>query len=117
MAECIQSCADGLGASREFPRQETYGLSIQMRRAAVSVVSNIAEGKGRNADRELLRFLSNSRGSLFELQTQIDLAKSLNYLNECEKQCSRFQGERDWQVIKRFAKNIPIYHSHVSVGG
>jgi four helix bundle protein len=55
-------------ATRAFPREETYGLTIQLRRAAVSVVSNIAEGKGRTSDKELLQFLSTAKGSLFELK-------------------------------------------------
>jgi four helix bundle protein len=67
-------------ATRNFPREETYGLSAQMRRAAVSVVSNIAEGKGRSSDKELLQFLATSKGSLFELETQVELAAQLSYL-------------------------------------
>ena len=67
-------------ATREFPREEIYGLVTQLRRAAVSIASNIAEGKGRFSDRELLYFLSNARGSLYEAQTQIVLARRLNLL-------------------------------------
>jgi four helix bundle protein len=67
--------------TRTFPREETYGLTIQLRRAAVSVVSNIAEGKGRSSDKELLQFLSNAKGSLFEVETQLELAKHLSYLS------------------------------------
>jgi len=51
--------------TREFPKEETYGLTIQLRRAAVSIASNIAEVKGRSSDKELLHFLSNAKGSLF----------------------------------------------------
>lgn len=68
-------------ATQTFPKEEAYGLTIQLRRAAVSVVSNIAEGKGRHSDKDLLRFLGNSRGSLFEIETQIDLAERLGYLS------------------------------------
>jgi four helix bundle protein len=71
---------DVYSATRTFPREETYGLTIRLRRAAVSVVSNIAEGKGRSSDKELLHFLSNAKGSLFELETQLELAKHLAYL-------------------------------------
>jgi four helix bundle protein len=57
-----------------FPKHEVYGLTQQMRRAAVSVPSNIAEGKGHRSDREFTRFLFHARGSLLELQTQILIA-------------------------------------------
>jgi four helix bundle protein len=62
-----------------FPKDELYGLTSQMRRAAVSVASNIAEGHGRNSTKEYLRFLGISRGSNYELQTQIEIAKSLSF--------------------------------------
>jgi len=65
-----------------FPKHEVYGLSQQMRRAAVSVPSNIAEGKGHRSDREFTHFLFHARGSLLELQTQILIAQELQYLGE-----------------------------------
>jgi four helix bundle protein len=65
-----------------FPKHETYGLASQMRRAAVSVPSNIAEGKGHRSDSEFVRFLLHARGSLLELQTQILIARRLQYLPE-----------------------------------
>jgi four helix bundle protein len=65
-----------------FPRNETYGLASQMRRAAVSVPSNIAEGKGHRSDPEFVRFLLHARGSLLELQTQLLIARRLQYLPE-----------------------------------
>jgi four helix bundle protein len=68
----------------EFPKHEIYGLSQQMRRAAVSVPSNIAEGKGRRTNREFAQFLFNARGSLLELQTQVIIAQELGYISEKE---------------------------------
>ena len=65
-----------------FPKHEVYGLAQQMRRAAVSVPSNIAEGKGHRSDREFRHFLFHARGSLLELQTQILIARELQYLAE-----------------------------------
>jgi len=62
-----------------FPKHETYGLAQQMRRAAVSVPSNIAEGKGHRSNRDFVRFLFHARGSLLELQTQILIAQELQY--------------------------------------
>src|SRR5437899_494795 len=64
-----------------FPKHELYGLAQQMRRAAVSVASNVAEGKGRNSDKEFRQFLFYSRGSLLELETQILIASKLEYLS------------------------------------
>lgn len=66
--------------TQNFPRSELYGLVNQMRRAAVSVPSNIAEGKGRLTDPDRLRFFSQARGSLLELETQIVIAEQLRYI-------------------------------------
>jgi four helix bundle protein len=65
----------------EFPREEIYGLTSQIRRSAVSVPSNIAEGHGRLNTGEFRQFLGIARGSNFELQTQLEIARALNYGN------------------------------------
>src|SRR4030042_2619160 len=69
-------------ATSKFPKEEIYGLISQMRRAAVSVPSNIVEGCTRESQVEYLRFLEMAFGSLRELHYQFDLAKRLGYLNE-----------------------------------
>lgn len=66
--------------SSDFPRKEAFGLVAQLQRAAVSVPSNIAEGYGRLSDLQFRHFLGNARGSLFELQTQVELACDLGYI-------------------------------------
>lgn len=65
--------------TRCFPKEETYGLTGQIRRSAVSVPSNIAEGQGRLSTGEFRQFLGIARGSNFELQTQLEIARVLNY--------------------------------------
>ncbi len=65
--------------TRSFPKEEMYGLTIQMRRAAVSIPSNIAEGKGRSSRKDYCHFLTQARGSLYELETQVELALDLGY--------------------------------------
>jgi four helix bundle protein len=67
-----------------FPKQEIYGLTSQMRRSAVALPSNIAEGKGRFSRKELLHFLFHARGSLLELRTQITIARELGFLSAPE---------------------------------
>lgn len=65
---------------KQLPKEELYVLGDQIRRAAVSIPSNIAEGFGRDTDNEFRRFLSISRGSLYEVNTQLQLAESLSFL-------------------------------------
>jgi four helix bundle protein len=72
-------------ATRGFPASEMYGLTSQMRRAAVSVPSNISEGSARGTDNELVRFLRITLGSLAELETQIILSSDLGYLKESDE--------------------------------
>ena len=68
-------------ATQSFPTEERFGLTSQMRRAAVSIPSNIAEGQGRDSAREFKHFLSISYGSLCELQTQLLLSERLSFLD------------------------------------
>ncbi|MFH1264180.1 MAG: four helix bundle protein [Planctomycetota bacterium] len=64
-----------------FPKEELYGLTAQMRRAAVSIPSNIAEGQGRDTAADFVRFLSIARGSVKEVETQVLIARRLGYIN------------------------------------
>lgn len=65
--------------TKDFPREEIYGITSQMRRSTVSVASNIAEGNGRLSAGEYRQFLGIARGSNFELQTQLEIARALGY--------------------------------------
>ncbi len=68
-----------------FPENEIYGLTSQIKRSAISVPSNIAEGRGRNSKKEFIHFLQIALGSTYELQTQIEIAKMLNFQGEYTK--------------------------------
>jgi len=67
-------------ATRSFPKDELYQLVSQLRRAAVSVPSNLAEGHGRNSRKEFHHFIGQARGSLAEVETQVEIAKNLGFL-------------------------------------
>jgi len=68
--------------SKKFPREEIYGLTSQMRRSAVSIPSNIAEGRGKRSTKDFIRFLNIAYGSLAELETQIVISQNLGFANE-----------------------------------
>ena len=70
--------------TKSFPKEEVYGLTAQIRRAAIAVSSNIAEGKGRYSTADVNHFLVQARGSLYELETQVLIATDLKYLSEAE---------------------------------
>ncbi|OHT45118.1 four helix bundle protein [Flavobacterium tructae] len=70
--------------TNRFPKEEMFGLTSQIRRSSISIPSNIAEGSGRESTKEFLRFLFISLGSLFEMQTQLEIAKNIIYINEEE---------------------------------
>ena len=72
--------------AKKLPKEETYALSDQMRRAAISIPSNIAEGFGRNSKKEYLQFLYIANGSVCELETQLTLCVRIGYLTETEIQ-------------------------------
>lgn len=82
--EAIQLTTEIYKLTARFPKHEAYGLTQQVRRAAVSVPSNIAEGKGHRSDKEFVHFLFHARGSLLELQTQLVIAEELQYLSKAE---------------------------------
>ena len=68
--------------TESFPKTETFGLTNQMRRAAVSIPSNIAEGQGRSTTKDFMHFLHIARGSLQELETQVIIAQRLEFITE-----------------------------------
>ncbi|HEV8525400.1 MAG TPA: four helix bundle protein [Terriglobales bacterium] len=82
--KAIELVAEVYKSTQSFPKDEAYGLTAQLRRAAVSIPSNIAEGQGRLSTGEFKQFLGNARGSLYEVQTQITISEKLQYLSGAE---------------------------------
>ncbi len=93
-------------ASQSFPKHEIYGLSSQMRRAAISIPSNVAEGKGRSTDRDRAHFFSQARGSLLELETQVLIAQELHYLKPDETQGILNLSKQTGQMLNALIKSI-----------
>ncbi|MFZ3263124.1 MAG: four helix bundle protein [Terriglobales bacterium] len=92
--------------TRTFPRDELYGLTSQMRRAAVSVASNIAEGKGRYSHKEFLQFLYRARGSLLELQTQLFIARELDYLESTASQRLKDKSDELGRILNGLTTSV-----------
>lgn len=80
--KAIQYVADIYRLTRNFPKDEMYGLTSQLRRASVSIASNIAEGQGRKSPAEFRHFLHNAAGSLTEAETQVTISAMLGYMKE-----------------------------------
>lgn len=98
--------------TNNFPKEELYSLTSQMRRASISVPSNIAEGVARNYKKETIQFLYISKGSLYELETQMYLAFDISYINE--KQLSSILDQID-TCKKLVAGFINYYRNKTSV--
>ena len=95
----------------QFPATEKYALSDQVRRAAVSVPSNIAEGCGRASNRDYAHFLSIARGSLYETMTQLELAQSLGYI-EAIKDVEELASEISRMLTTLMKKYTPLSNSN-----
>ena len=91
-------------ATASFPKSELFGLASQLRRCAISIPSNIAEGAARNSTREFVQFLGISCGSLSELETQIELATRLGYLKQNSD--SERQLNRVGRIVRALRKSL-----------
>ena len=92
--------------TEKFPKTETYGLISQMRRASISVPSNVAEGFRRRHNKEYKQFLYVSLGSCAELETQAIISQELNFLNECEKKEILEFSDRISRMISNLIKKL-----------
>lgn len=96
--------------TKSFPETEKFGLISQINRSAVSIPSNIAEGAGRNSDKEFLQFLSIAHASSFELETQLIISKNLNYLSVEELELLTIQIEEvqkmNYSIQSKFKQKV-----------
>lgn len=92
--------------TRTFPRDELYGLTQQVRRASVSVASNIAEGRGRLSPAEFRQFLGLAQGSIFELQTQLVVARRLGYGNAEALDTAEARGNEVSKMLRSFIQTL-----------
>lgn len=105
-SKAIELVTDVYRSSEHFPREERYGLTSQIRRAAVSIPANLAEGAGRRSPKEFAHFLSNSQGSASELETELIIANRLGYLDEATFAKLISQLERIGRLITGLARHI-----------
>jgi four helix bundle protein len=92
--------------TEQFPKAETYGLTSQLRRAAVSVASNVAEGQGRLTKGEFCHFLGQARSSLLELETQLAIALDLHFLAEAEAKKLEEQSSEVGRLLNGLIESI-----------
>src|ERR1041384_5806864 len=105
--EAMRLVTDVYKGTKNWPREETYGLTPQARRAAVSVPSNIAEGQGRRSSNEFRNHLSMVYGSLMELETQVQIASDLDYqTGEVTEQLME-QAARVGRLINALSNALP----------
>ena len=94
--------------TERFPRSEIFGLTSQIRRAAISIPSNIAEGQGRLTKGEFRHFLGQARGSILELETQLGIAHDLGYLHEPRHQALDSQTFQVLGLLNRLIESLSI---------
>jgi four helix bundle protein len=92
----------------EFPKEELFGLKSQMRRSAVSVASNIAEGQGRGSVGEFYQFLGYARGWLYELETQIVVSGELDYLSENQRDSSLREAAELGRILNGLRSSLKV---------
>lgn len=118
--KAVELAVEVYKATGDFPKEEKYGITSQIRRSVVSISSNISEGAGRNSDKEFIHFLGIANGSSYELQTQLIVANKLalisdetvsvllNHIDEIQKMNYRFQEKL------RSTSNLKSHISHLT---
>ena len=100
--------------TKQFPKEETYSLIDQMRRAATSVTSNIAEGFGRHSYKDRLHFYYTAQGSLTELKNQLLIAKDVGYLDVNTYEKLSLQANSTHQLLQKFIQKTTSFVNHTS---
>src|SRR6266498_3844597 len=104
--KAVELVTDIYKRTERFPKEERYGLTSQIRRAAVSIPANIAEGAGRHSRKEFAHFLSNSQGSASELETELIIAHRLGYLDEASFSGLVSEGDRIGRLITDLSRHL-----------
>jgi len=104
--KAMQLVTDIYHSTERFPRSEQFGLCSQLRRAAVSIPSNIAEGQGRNSAKEFIYHLSVAYGSLMEAETQIQIAANLSYVSQAEADTLITQTAEVGRMLNGLSKSL-----------
>lgn len=94
--------------TKSFPDIEKFGLTNQIRRSVISIPSNIAEGSGRNSNKDFCKFLNYAISSSFELETQLIIASDLNYLNEFELE----EILKELEIIQKMIHKLSTYYKN-----
>lgn len=102
----MEITADVYAFTQTFPKEELYGLVSQMRRSAVSIPSNIAEGFNRRHNTEYRQFLYIALGSCSELETQIEIGYNLKYINEVQKATSLEKLDHENRMLRNLVKKL-----------
>ena len=109
--KAIQLTVEIYKATQTFPREELYGLTSQIRRAAVSVPSNIAEGQGRLNTAEFRQFLGIARGSTCELQTQLEIARAFGFGDSKQIECAEILSHEVGKMLFAILKSLDVNRS------
>jgi four helix bundle protein len=95
--------------TQSFPAEERFGLTSQVRRAAVSIASNIAEGQGRFSTGEFKQFLGHARGSLYEVETQMQLARDLGFINAAQHESAEKRSTEVAKLLNGLIRSLPSH--------
>ena len=101
-------CSEVYAVTASFPNDEKFGLTNQLRRASVSIPSNIAEGSSRNSNKDFARFLEIAIGSGYEIESQILIATDLNFLNQNQSENLIFQLNEIIKMISKFRSTLRV---------